>query len=416
MTKPALLGLGVALGLLLPACGDDSPGTAEGLSGAETGGDGDGDAGDGDGDGETSDGDGETGDGDGDSGDGDGDSGDGDGDSGDGDGDSGDGDGDGDSGDGDGEPGDGDGEPGDGDGEPGDGDGDEPQGVCGNGIIEPGEQCDDGNNSNNDGCLANCVEASCGDGFVNQGVEVCDDGVNDGSYGGCAANCQALGPHCGDGQLNGPEDCDDANEDLSDGCLDNCSIPASCLTLLEYEDSLTNGAYLVKPDGYNGQPFEVWCDMETDGGGYTFLKIDAGSEHFAPQAETVCADHGMQLWIPRSLAHRTSGWEIAHDDNIGGSATALYMRILGVYPNFNGAQCRDQPLNSGNPNCNWSASDNGPFFVHDVNYISEPNGDNNVNQSQYYDWNGDGDIQWHNDTVQGFSSAYFMCDVGDKLP
>jgi len=31
------------------------------------------------------------------------------------------------------------------------------QPVCGNGILEPGEECDDGNNSDGDGCDANCV-------------------------------------------------------------------------------------------------------------------------------------------------------------------------------------------------------------------------------------------------------------------
>jgi hypothetical protein len=87
------------------------------------------DSGDGDGDPDTGDGDGD-GDGDG----GDGDQGDGDGDAGDGDGDSdaGDGDGDGDTGDGDG-----DGEAGD-----GDGDGEPVEPMCGNNMVEPGENCD----------------------------------------------------------------------------------------------------------------------------------------------------------------------------------------------------------------------------------------------------------------------------------
>jgi cysteine-rich repeat protein len=31
------------------------------------------------------------------------------------------------------------------------------QPVCGNGIIEPGEQCDDGNNNDLDGCRNNCT-------------------------------------------------------------------------------------------------------------------------------------------------------------------------------------------------------------------------------------------------------------------
>jgi len=45
------------------------------------------------------------------------------------------------------------------------------------------------------------TSGECGDGVLNS-PEVCDDGVNDGSYGGCARGCGSLGPHCGDGALN----------------------------------------------------------------------------------------------------------------------------------------------------------------------------------------------------------------------
>jgi len=398
----SLLAIGIATSLSVPACGGD-----DATDGADGVGDGDGDETSGDGDpGDGDPGDGDPGDGDGDPGDGDGDPGDGDGDP---------GDGDGDPGDGDGEPGDGDGDPGDGDGEPGDGDG-EPQGICGNGVIEAGEACDDGNTENNDGCLASCEVSSCGDGYVNQGVEACDDGVNDGSYGGCAANCMSLAPYCGDGQINGPEDCDDGNDDLADGCLDNCVVTASCLTLIEYDDALPDGAYRIKPPGYNGMPFEVWCDMSSDGGGYTFLKIDAGGQTFAPQAEAECASWGMQLWIPRSVEHKNAGWQIANDGDVAPGGHPDYMRILGIYPNFNGATCQSQPMNSNNQNCQWDASDDGPWYVHNVNHIAEPNGDNNVNQSMYYTWQGNGEIQMYNDIPQGYSSQYFMCDVADKLP
>jgi cysteine-rich repeat protein len=67
--------------------------------------------------------------------------------------------GDGDPGDGDPGDGDGDGEPGDGepgDGEPGDGDGDGDGDPCGNGVVDDGETCDDGNSNSLDGCDADC--------------------------------------------------------------------------------------------------------------------------------------------------------------------------------------------------------------------------------------------------------------------
>ncbi len=226
MNRSKLVGLGaVALTLAFAgACSDDGA-TEGGSAGTETG-DGDGDpAGDGDGD---------PGDGDGDPGDGDGDPGDGDGDPGDGDGDP--GDGDGDPGDGDGDPGDGDG---DGDGDPGDGDGD-PGDVCGDGIVT--------------------------------GAEVCDDGINDGGYGGCNADCLSLAGFCGDGEVNGPEACDDQNDELADGCLGDCSVPATCADILAFDAAAESGEYLISP-----KPDEPWlanCDMTTDGGGWTGITLE----------------------------------------------------------------------------------------------------------------------------------------------
>ncbi|MEM6989744.1 MAG: hypothetical protein AAF721_04585 [Myxococcota bacterium] len=38
-------------------------------------------------------------------------------------------------------------------------------GTCGDGVVDAGEQCDDGNASDLDACLANCQLASCDDGF-----------------------------------------------------------------------------------------------------------------------------------------------------------------------------------------------------------------------------------------------------------
>ncbi|MGB1276952.1 MAG: hypothetical protein ACPG77_14505, partial [Nannocystaceae bacterium] len=100
--------------------------------------------------------------------------------------------------------------------------------MCGNGEVESGEECDDGNaNSDDAACTSTCVAASCGDGFVHDGVEVCDDGVNNNSYEGCASDCMALGPYCGDGLPNGGEPCDDGNEANGDGCNTDCVVSGS---------------------------------------------------------------------------------------------------------------------------------------------------------------------------------------------
>jgi cysteine-rich repeat protein len=89
-----------------------------------------------------------------------------------------------------------------------DGGDDGPMPFCGDGNVDPGEQCDDANQVDTDACRAGCVAATCGDGVVWQGMEVCDDGVNDGSYGGCNGGCASLGPYCGDASVQAQELCD----------------------------------------------------------------------------------------------------------------------------------------------------------------------------------------------------------------
>ena len=102
--------------------------------------------------------------------------------------------------------------------------------VCGNGIIEVGEQCDDGNMVNTDDCLVGCVAASCGDGFIQMGVEICDDGnqVNtDGCPDGPGGSCVQAA--CGDGFVQvGVEGCDDGNTMSNDGCDQTCQVEGSC--------------------------------------------------------------------------------------------------------------------------------------------------------------------------------------------
>lgn len=91
---------------------------------------------------------------------------------------------------------------------------------CGNGTIQPGEDCDDANSSNDDNCLNDCTLASCGDSFTQAGVEQCDDGNNNDND-LCLSDCTIAS--CGDGLVRtGFEQCDDGNAVNTDGCLNTC--------------------------------------------------------------------------------------------------------------------------------------------------------------------------------------------------
>ncbi|MCX4247504.1 DUF4215 domain-containing protein [Paraliomyxa miuraensis] len=98
--------------------------------------------------------------------------------------------------------------------------------TCGDGFVQAGvEDCDDGNDDDTDDCPGTCAAATCGDGFVQAGVEDCDDG-NDDDTDDCPGTCAAA--TCGDGFVqDGVEECDDGNTEDDDGCLTDCTLPAS---------------------------------------------------------------------------------------------------------------------------------------------------------------------------------------------
>lgn len=116
--------------------------------------------------------------------------------------------------------------------------------ACGNGLLDPGETCDDLNRAGGDGCDEACLQEPfsscpgvglactvCGDG-VAAGLEACDDANHvdgDGCDQACSveagwdcslASCVAL--QCGDGIRAGAETCDDANRRSGDGCDFRC--------------------------------------------------------------------------------------------------------------------------------------------------------------------------------------------------
>jgi cysteine-rich repeat protein len=66
---------------------------------------------------------------------------------------------------------------------------DQPTPVCGNGVLEGAEACDDGNLTANDGCSPTCIVELpvCGNGIIEVG-ETCDDG-NTTNGDGCSSVC-----------------------------------------------------------------------------------------------------------------------------------------------------------------------------------------------------------------------------------
>lgn len=98
--------------------------------------------------------------------------------------------------------------------------------VCGNGIPQEGEACDEGAQNSDtlaDACRSDCSLPVCGDHTTDPGnSESCDDG-NSVNLDGCTTNC--VKEVCGDGLVNNlpGETCEDRNSNANDRCTNTCN-------------------------------------------------------------------------------------------------------------------------------------------------------------------------------------------------
>ena len=107
---------------------------------------------------------------------------------------------------------------------------------CGDGFVdsEAGEQCDDGNHVSGDGCRSDCrSNEMCGNAVVDKG-EQCDEGGNTLD---CDENCTWAG--CGDGFFNAAsgEQCDDGNLEGADFCNNQCAT-TTCIDGIRNADEI----------------------------------------------------------------------------------------------------------------------------------------------------------------------------------
>lgn len=102
--------------------------------------------------------------------------------------------------------------------------------VCGDGLREQQEECDDGNGTDGDGCTWECLleNGACGDGVMQRALgEQCDVGVLLPPGAVCTPRCTLVLRDCGNGMPDEGEECDDgpANSDGAGAhCRRNCTV------------------------------------------------------------------------------------------------------------------------------------------------------------------------------------------------
>ena len=113
-----------------------------------------------------------------------------------------------------------------------------PSASCGDGKLDPGEECDLGvMNGAGQACKGDCTDNVCGDGDKGPG-EGCEDGnLVDGD--GCSASC--VSESCGDGKVDPGEGCDDGNMVEDDGCTNACTTPVCGDAIVQVGEKCDDG-------------------------------------------------------------------------------------------------------------------------------------------------------------------------------
>lgn len=158
-------------------------------------------------------------------------------------------------------------------------------GTCGDFVVEDGEECDDGNDIDTDGCTNKCRRPRCGDKIVQDGEE-CDDG-NQENNDKCTNDCRL--PRCGDGYVQKGEECDDGNQDSNDRCTNDCKLPRCGDGVRQEPEECDDGA--ANSDGMAGacrtSCRKAYCgDRVTDPG----EQCDAGPQNSNAQPNTCRLD------------------------------------------------------------------------------------------------------------------------------
>jgi cysteine-rich repeat protein len=117
-----------------------------------------------------------------------------------------------------------------------------PANFCGDGVLDAGERCDDGNRNDNDACTNRCLANVCGDGVMNVGAEECDyesengQGCTGAEYGStcgaCTNQCRmtaSSGGFCGNAQLDGSEQCDGTDFGRASGVQTSAALTCTGL-------------------------------------------------------------------------------------------------------------------------------------------------------------------------------------------
>jgi len=170
---------------------------------------------------------------------------------------------------------------------------------CRNDAMDPGETGVDCGGPDCPGCEdmgvceedRDCLSRRCDDGTCGS----CEDGMRNGPEAGVDCGVGCIG--CASGTP-----CTDAEDCASRMCEGGfCTAePESCLQIALADSSAESGVYSIRPEA-GGEVQQVYCDMETDGGGWTLV----GSTAMTTMDDAAGAYHDELRTLQPTMAHPT---------------------------------------------------------------------------------------------------------------
>ena len=214
--------------------------------------------------------------------------------------------------------------------------------TCGNGAVDPREACDDGNRVSGDGCSADCgSNETCGNGAVDPGEE-CDNGTGNSDTGrnACRTNCR--GHFCGDHVVDSGEACDDGNRVSGDGCSADCTSNETCGNhIVDPGEQCDDGNHVSGQDGCQAD-----CTLPTCGDGIVDATLGEQCDDGLANSDTVpgacrtncqrhCGDHVIDIGETCDDGNQVSG------DGCSADCTSSEACGNGIVDVAVGEQCDD---------------------------------------------------------------------------
>jgi hypothetical protein len=207
----------------------------------------------------------------------------------------------------------------------------------------------------------------------------------------------------------------------------------SCLEIVEFAKHWNypipdSGYYLITTQRASDQQWlrtEVYCDMITDGGGYTEYEVRGGQRTYRESDPNDCRNKGLQMLIPRSknhFLHMIDHWT-SEEIKEAREQPDMLTFVPGIYGVATGAAAdmSDREMTSDNPVVAnvWKAIDEGPWFLFGARASNfEPSGDYTIGC-----WLGlmfpkavIGDYTKYEfeDDNCAFSDTNYLCSTNDK--